>query len=366
MKKLIILPFTILFLSACGQIKNNETTYNNIISIRPNNNGVIVYRFKNKLYDLEKLIYIDTSQIKSYIEIKRENVYADMFWREPNNNKTEYKNDTFELKENKDVTIRDNKGNLIKTITDPDKKILADNISGNSVIFSVSTGVVVAIHLKEENGYHIIKYDENGNTLNTWKIAHTMYEKEDNENNSIPYLYYFAHTDNAIIFSSTSYYNPKETIIQSLKDSTQTKIENATGGIIVNPKDNSLAGTIEFSDKIMEVKMGKTIWKVADDGWGMAAKTVLIDSILVIARYHNIATGCFVKAYQANTGKLLWTGDVKQLNVGHSKYFNIVHLTLYKDKLILEGNEAYGDYLQILDLKTGKNLFADMPENKNK
>jgi hypothetical protein len=366
MKKLIILPVLIFCLSACGQIKNNESVNNNIISIQPNNNEVFVYHFKNKLLDLEKLKYIDTSLIKSYTEIKRENIYADMFWREPNNNKAEYKNDTFELKENKDVTIRDNKGNLIRTITDPDKKILADNIHGNSAIFSVSTGVVVAIHLKEENGYRIIKYDEKGNTLNTWKITHTINKKESNEVNGIPYLYYFAHTDDAIIFSSTSYYKQKETIIQSLYDSAQTKNKNATGGIIVNQNNNTLAGTIIFSDKIMEVKIGDNIWKVAEDGWGNAAKTVLVDSILVIARYHNIATGCFVKAYQANTGKILWTGDVKQLNVGHSKYFNIVHLTLYKDKLILEGNEAYGDYLQILDLKTGKNLFADMPENKNK
>ncbi len=358
MKRILVLPLAIFYCITFGQSTNN-----NIISINPNVK-VNVYRFKNKLLDLYKLKFIDTTLTKNYTEIKREDIHAGMFSKNPNSNKVIYKNYYFELKENRDVSISNSNGKLIKTISDPDKNILADNISGNSTIFSVSTGVVVAIRLNEENGYHIKKYDEKGNTLNIWKIAHTIYNKKDNEIESIPFLYYFAHTDNAMIFSSMHHSKAQSTIIMSLNDSTRIKTDKSTGGIIVNPKDNSLAGIISFSDKSMEVNMGTKSWNSINEGWGDAAKTVLNDSILVIARYHNIATGCSVNAYNVNTGNLLWKGDVKQLNVGHSKYYNIVHLTLFENKLILEGNEAYGDYLQVLDLNTGKNLFTEMPVNK--
>ncbi len=364
MKKIIIIPIIILFLPACGQVKNNENTNNNNYHTAANENKVFVYRFQNKFLDLESLKYIDTNMIKTFYEIKKESIHANMFSKDPICNKVIFKKNIFELTENRDINIYDGKGKLIKTISDPDKKIPSDNISGNSVIFSVASGVIVIIRLEGENGYQIKKYDENGNIKGTWKIPHTIIEKKGNVFESIPYLYYFAHTDDAIIFSSIYYGKPSGSIILNLYDSTQIKCDQPVGGIIVKSEDNTLAGTISLSDKSLEIKMHTKNWKIVDKGSGDAAKTVLSDSILVVARYHNIATGCQVKAYNINTGNLVWIGDVKQLNVDHSKYYNIVHITLYKDKLILEGNEAFGNYLQLLDLKTGKNLFADMPDNK--
>jgi hypothetical protein len=155
---------------------------------------------------------------------------------------------------------------------------------------------------------------------------------------------------------------PKETVVLSIANGTKKTIEQSTGGIIINPTDKSLAGLIHFDDhaKTMEAEMKINKWKTAYNGYDDAAKTVLTDSILAVAIYDNIATGCSVNAYNAFTGALLWKGDVKQLMVGHSEYYNMVYLTLYKNLLILEGNEAGGDYLQVLDLNTGKNLFAEM------
>jgi hypothetical protein len=363
MKKLFIPAFIgIVCITFFNQGNANKTD-----AYSPTDTSLIrIYKFKNKILNLDLLKIQDDSAFQNYVEIKRENLHSDYFDQNLNDKKVIYKNFVFELKGNREISILDNKGKFIKTIPDPDKNISSDNTSGNAVIFSMSTGIISVIRLSEDNGYHIHKFDEKGNVINTWIIAHTMYKKYDNTVESIPYLYYFAHTDKEVVFSSMLYSDTHETIILNIEDGTQKKINNSTGGIIIDPKNNSLAGTINFNDdkKIMEVTMDSKTWKTENEGTANSAKTVLKDSVLFMARYHSIATGSHVNAYNAYTGKLLWKGDIKQLNVGHSEYYNTVFLTLYKDKLILEGNEAGGDYLQVLDAKTGKNLFELIPDTK--
>jgi hypothetical protein len=360
MKKIFILLAVLSEMVSCvnGKRNDNGNTNNSADS-----NQTYVYRFKDKFLDLRHLKLADTFSIIDHKEIKRENFHCPQFIADANEGLANYKNFTFELKEDRDIDITDNTGKLIKTISDPDKNILADNISGNSIIFSISTGVICAIRLEGDNGYHINKYDENGNVLKTWKVIHTIYNKSGNVTESVPYLYYFAHSDKEMVFSSIYYGTQQETIILNIINGTQKKMSCSTGGIIIDPKTNYLAGLVHFNDdkKEMEVEIGDSKWQVPNEGFDDAAKSILYDSVLVIAKYNNIATGCSVDAYNTYTGKLLWKGDVKQLDVGHSKYYNVVHLTLFEGKLILEGNEAYGDYLQVLDLNTGKRLFESMP-----
>lgn len=80
-----------------------------------------------------------------------------------------------------------------------------------------------------------------------------------------------------------------------------------------------------------------------------------------LAHYHNIATGCGLLVYDIRTGGRPWRGDVKQLLVGHSEYYNLAHLSLVARRQILEAKEAAGRYLQILDPATGRRLFERMP-----
>jgi hypothetical protein len=48
------------------------------------------------------------------------------------------------------------------------------------------------------------------------------------------------------------------------------------------------------------------------------------------------------------------------LLVSHSKYFNNVYLKKYKDKVIMLGNEAYGDYIQVFLIEDGRKIFSDI------
>jgi outer membrane protein assembly factor BamB len=124
-----------------------------------------------------------------------------------------------------------------------------------------------------------------------------------------------------------------------------------------------MAGLIGYDEdaKKLTLELPNKTWQIDNPMGNDAAKTVLKDSILYIAMYPVISDGSDVDAYNKNTGKLLWTGDVKHMQVAHSEYYNTVYLTLFHDKLILEGVEAGGQYLQVLDAKTGKRLFEAMP-----
>jgi hypothetical protein len=359
MKKILLISIALICVLSCANNNEKNSSPNPKDSTK-----LCMYRFKNKFLDLQNLKWLDSAKAMGYTVIVREENYVSHFGVGSNQNKKKNENLTFELNENRDITISDSKGKLLKTITENDKKTVTDLVSGNSVLFSIPTGVICAIRLAEERGYRIIKYDENGKILNTWKIAHTLYKKDGNMIESIPYLYFFGHTNSEMIFTGVSYSKPMETLILNLNDGSQKKSTCLSAGMIFNPADGNLAGLVQYNRdaKIFIVEIGSEKWEIPNESYQDAAKTVLADSILVIAQYCNIATGCSVNAYHANTGKLLWAGDVKQMMVGHSKYFNVVHLTLFQNKLILEGNEAYGDYVQVLDLKTGKNLFSEMPE----
>ncbi len=122
---------------------------------------------------------------KNYIEIKKEGLYAPDFME--NADSAIFKNRTFKVIEKKNIAIYEN-GKYLKTISNPDKKTPLDNLTGNSIIFSSPAGIIHILRLNEEAGYHIKKYDCDGNLLNEWKIAHTLFKRSENEVESIPFF----------------------------------------------------------------------------------------------------------------------------------------------------------------------------------
>jgi hypothetical protein len=351
MKPALLFMFSAICMTAYSQDNNSKA---------PKDSASYVYRFQNKFFDITNLKFQDYIPNKNCIEIKKGDLYAPDF--SGKSDSAVYKNRTYKLLENGDIVIS-KKGKHLKTIPNTDAKIPFDNVSGNSIIFSVPTGVIHILRLNGENGYHIKKYDAEGTLQKEWKIAHTLFKKTGNEIESIPYLYYRAHTNKEILFSSLDYIEPCATVILTMADGTQKKSDHSTAGMILDATNDSLVGTISDADsgRIFKVELNNKTWQIANTAYNNTVRTVLKDSVLVVAIYNNISTGCEVDAYNAHTGNLLWKGDVKQMMVAHSEYYNTVYLTLFRDKLILEGIEAYGSYLQVLDFKTGKRLFELMP-----
>ncbi len=81
------------------------------------------------------------------------------------------------------------------------------------------------------------------------------------------------------------------------------------------------------------------------------------DDVLYYADYHPSSSGCAVVAYDLRQHKQLWNTHLKGLGgVDHSKYHNAVHLGLEKYAVCVRGKESYGNYIEFVDLRTGKTV----------
>ena len=98
---------------------------------------------------------------------------------------------------------------------------------------------------------------------------------------------------------------------------------------------------------------------------GESMKYIVQENKLIIAVYCPIATGSDLICVDIYSGQEIWRADVKQLSIGHSKYSNNVFIKLIDNKIILAGNEAGGNYIQVIDAHTGKSLFAKMNNEWN-
>ena len=88
------------------------------------------------------------------------------------------------------------------------------------------------------------------------------------------------------------------------------------------------------------------------------------ENLLYIANYNFVATGADLLCFNLETAQIEWYADVIQPDITHYRYINKVTLTMYGDKVIMEGNESYIDYVQFFDAKTGERL-AEYSEMKN-
>lgn len=209
--------------------------------------------------------------------------------------------------------------------------------------------------------YYIVKYDQDGNQLMRKDIEHTYVTVEGNVHEHHPYLYFSYLTTKNMIFSSNSPFSDRtKTVVLSMEDFSVKEYPQTSDGIILDENEEDLIGFISFDDKAKTHKVTKVTGEKFNIELGKypdpSCETLVKDNYLFVANYHPIATGSSLYCFDLTTGKNIWTADVLQVNASHSKYYNHVTLSLYEDKLIMEGNEAYGQYLQIFDCKTGKRL----------
>jgi hypothetical protein len=81
------------------------------------------------------------------------------------------------------------------------------------------------------------------------------------------------------------------------------------------------------------------------------------DDVLYYAEFDPIVTGCALVAYDLRKQKRLWKTDLKGLGgIAHSKYRNAVNLSLEKYAVCVRGQESAGNYIEFVDLKSGKTV----------
>lgn len=209
--------------------------------------------------------------------------------------------------------------------------------------------------------YMICKYNAGGEEIMRTEIEHTyINHPEPNTNNYNRYLYFNGLTASQMIFTSHIAFADKfKTIVLSMDDFTLIEYDKTANGLILDENEKYLAGFVtqvgdHFSVQMIDNKKYEFKIKYGNP----ACEFILKGNLLYIANYHPIATGSSLHCFDLQTGKMKWTADVKQIMASHSEYSNEVTLSMYKNKIIMEGDEAYGDYVQIFDAETGKRLAA--------
>lgn len=112
-------------------------------------------------------------------------------------------------------------------------------------------------------------------------------------------------------------------------------------------------------------KYGEITIRLADDGkeivsWEGHYRSAfsLNGDVLVYADFYPSRTGCSLVAYDLKNKKKLWKIDLQGLGpIDHFRYSNSVNLDIINNGAVrIFGNECAGQYLEIVDLKTGKTV----------
>lgn len=217
--------------------------------------------------------------------------------------------------------------------------------------------------------YKVCRYNSDGREIIRKEIEHThITHPEPKTNQYNRYLYFSGLTASQMIFTSHIAFADKfKTIVLSMDDFAVTEYDKTANGIILDENEKYLAGFVTQSDDDFMVQMiDNTKYEFEIKYGNPACDFILKDHLLYIANYHPLATGSSLHCFDLGTGKLKWAADVKQIMAEHSQYSNKVTLSIYKDKIIMEGDEASGDYVQIFDAETGKRfaVFGDFLEVK--
>lgn len=231
-------------------------------------------------------------------------------------------------------------------------------------------GIVAVYEIPEESYFHLIKMNYDGEILAERKIEKIILDKNGKETGE--HLYITDFSNKQLIFSSISHNDdhPK-TIIVDLEGLMENVIsfDKKLIGVAWDEKEEYVKGFIyDSSTENFEVTNAiyyyHSYFNLKDSATTMirlsyqlkSASLLLNNNTLIIASYHPISTGSQLIAFDLGKGYQLWKAEVLQLNTGHSKYYNSVVISKYENKIIMEGNEAHGDYLQIFDFKTGRRL----------
>lgn len=235
-------------------------------------------------------------------------------------------------------------------------------VSGQQFLIKFPDGVVYIQSVGNPAAYLLFKYDKMGTLI--WEEPLAFEPSGDNTDPPYdPALQYFYRATEGYLVFTTRYDGTGTTLIDQ-KDGRKGAFGFEINGIIRGTKESEIDGFLQLDGEQKTLKANFLSWdwtvpcKEAD--FVNNTETIRAKDMLIVASWHDISTGSWLVAYDIQTGAVRWRAEVDQLQAEHSKYFNAVTLSRYKDTIIMEGTEAYGNYLQIFDLKSGERLYNSL------
>ena len=360
-----LLPFIILmsFLACASNMEDKQDSKKNTYTDECSQ----FFPFQGKIVDLESNEYVDIAKSDSALYTDC-SVYAHKF------NSESY--DTVQISGKKITIFNDDDEGIYQLVIkgeDGSKRIdLPVDLPLEEVreyyIHLIGFGDAVIVLMQDfyAKDFIVCKYNSNGELLLTIRLEHSFITHPDpNTNYYHPYLYYFGKTKSQMVFSAGCFSDKLKTIILSVEDFSLLEFDKSVSGLILDEKESEVIGFASYIDDDFEVLLfdGRE-FKFEIEYASDACDFILKGEKLYIANYHPIATGSSLHCYDLTKKKVIWTADVKQINASHSEYYNSVVLGLYKDKVLMYGLEANGEYLQIFDANSGERLavFGDFFE----
>lgn len=357
----------IVFVFANIFILSSIVNYTATAQMKTNKKSDNLYPFENYYIDLDTFKKIENKE-EIASNFKTDSKFFQRFeapiWFKDYPTQVTFKTSIFSTDEKGFLKLTDSKSSYSIILENKEENIPLSNTTGNNFLLKVSTGIIHIKKLDNTHGYYIGKYDEKGKVAFKTNIEHTKILKEENTHTHRPYLSFFTYTDDCLIFTSYNNTYPCTQLV-NLVNGDLTTLSTSINGIIRSEDEKSVTGLVPIIDNSsfqkIDIHSQKPIWGKKADYYlsdRSMVETIEKDTILLLCFYNPIATGSSLYAHHKETGALLWKADVKQLNIGHSRYSNSITLSLYKDIVIMEGIEAGGNYLQLFNINTGERIFS--------
>lgn len=326
------------------------------------------YYYKNEFINLETLESMDIGGLPE-TDFKVCSKYAHRF-----ENKF---SDTLQINGSQITIICDNKKEIyqlqilnnkkeLNKIELPIEKPIPEVHEYSFSLFEFEGSIIVMFSDFYATHYTFCKYNLSGKELMKTTMEHTyVTHPEPNTNHHHPYLGFHSFTATKMIFTTHTFGDKNVTRLLDLNDFTVKEYNEVAHGIILDENDKELIGFVTSKKDYEGKKQPSTYNITMVDGkkysfsinyGSQACEFLLSGDLLYIANYHPIATGSSLHCFDLKAGKMKWTADVLQVNASHSQYWNQVTLSMYKNKIIMQGDEAYGSYLQFFDAESGKRL----------
>ncbi len=241
-------------------------------------------------------------------------------------------------------------------VSKEDEKL--DDAPGNNFLLGIPDGIVHVQRMAGDLGYRVMKHDEWGKVKYRTILPHTNIVEKGGVEYKQPFLLYFMHTDRFMVFNTLMSRDIHKATIVDLKDGKTNEVAASICGVIRADNEVSFDGYIirDEAAKTLKVNMKGANWPAYKEpnAAKVQAEVLVSDSIFVMARYYKGTAGISLAAFNAKTGKLMWVGEMKQ----STGVANIIYLSKYKNKLLMECSQAGGNYFEAFDITTGKRIYS--------
>lgn len=266
----------------------------------------------------------------------------------------------FEIDSKQALHLKDLEGSSDQSIPNKEKDLPMES---KSFLLPAADGVLQIKPLKEENGFMVYKYDKSGAELFGVQIPHSEFVQNGTYTYHLPYLSYKTHTASTVVFASYVDRIPKTVTLNSL-DGKVANFDFSSIGIIRDQEyDMSVYGFIQLdkAKQQLNIRYVSELFSIERPylmQMSYAESVLLDEQTLVLALYDGRAAGAHLIAINLVDKSVLWEKNVRALESNlNNNYFNILWLSSYEGKVLLEGYETEGRYLEVLDGKTGGSVW---------